>query len=395
MSARRNLLVVGEASSLVLQVLLAIHSSLDARCIVRVRRGARVLRLSPLCADYGELDLRGEGDARFVDTVNRCASARPDLVLIPADCVGARLLNRVRPQLRAPSIPAPDLPMLDQLEDKWSFFQLCGAQGLPSPPTELLPSKEALHFAATARALGLPFVVKPVNGYSARGVEVICSEEDFRRKIRDREEYRYAPLVVQRYIRGEDVGVNLLALHGRIVALSIQQRVRQQQGGDGAQIRFFSHEGLERAAHTLVQASGYHGVMNVDARIEEGSGQVFLFESNPRFWRSLLASAWCGLNFVAESLTPARTGPVHRLTSGSADTYFHPLYRPALWRYVLFDAGERGRMARCMLDPCLLADSTRAVLRWRLGKDPLALASAPHPPVALQGPAARPSEAAS
>ena len=37
----------------------------------------------------------------------------------------------------------------------------------------------------------------------------------------------------------------------------------------------------------LSQLSHYSGLMNVDARLENGSGRVFLIESNPRFWASL------------------------------------------------------------------------------------------------------------
>ena len=398
MRARANYAVIGEASSLVLQVLLALHAARDARCIALCRPGARVLRYCALCADYAELDFSGRDDAAFVQRLNGLAAALPGLVLIPADCGGARLLGRLRPQLRAPCIPAPDAATLARLEDKWSFFQFCAARGLQVPDTHLVPTKGALAFGETARALGLPFVVKPVNACSAKGVHLVTSEADYRRKILDEPRYQHAPLVAQRYVRGQDVGVNLLAREGRVQALSIQRRLYQQSKGDGSEIQFFEHPALEAAALALAAHSRYDGVMNVDARIEEGTGEVFLLECNPRFWRSLLASAWCGLNFVAECLAPAHEGPPRRLVGGTADIYYHPLFRPALLRYAALDPGERGRLVRHMLvDPCMFADSARARLRTLRGRDPLALASAPAalpaalpcPPLAALGPAPR------
>jgi hypothetical protein len=75
---------------------------------------------------------------------------------------------------------------------------------------------------------------------------------------------------------------------------------------------------------------------------------VYLIESNPRFWASLTASAWCGLNFVAESLLEnPGVGHVSRLISGTAYLR-HPLLRPACWRELLTATNERGRLLRAM-----------------------------------------------
>jgi hypothetical protein len=47
----------------------------------------------------------------------------------------------------------------------------------------------------------------------------------------------------------------------------------------GAQyIEFVSHTKLEALAQKLSQLSHYSGLMNVDVRIENGSGQVYLIE---------------------------------------------------------------------------------------------------------------------
>jgi predicted ATP-grasp superfamily ATP-dependent carboligase len=153
--------------------------------------------------------------------------------------------------------------------------------------------------------------------------------------------------------------LNLLALQGRVTALAVQQRAYPQH--QGAEITFVSNTYLEHVAHTVAENSLYNGVMNIDARIEERTGKVYLLESNPRFWYSFSASVWCGLNFVAEGLEPpSQPGAIHRLTSGRADTHYHPLLRGSMLREAMFGTGHRRRMARLMTnDICTLLGQIR------------------------------------
>lgn len=361
----RNFIVVGEVKPLVVQVLLAIHSFTDANCIA-VCSETRYLRFSSLCSGYLDINFNGEDDDRFVDKVNFFAETMDDLVLIPAGTQGTRMVNRVRNRLKVRIVPAPESSVLDRLDNKWCFYQFCKEHGLNVPSARLIDSKLDLDFASTAKELGVPFVVKPLCQAASAGVYAVSSEADYNQKIRNNDAYQYAPLIVQRFISGTDVGLNLLSIQGKVTAIAIQQRIVQRRVG--SKIKFLFNNYLVNAAHTLARESAYNGVMNVDARIEDGTGKVFLFESNPRVWLSLSASVWCGLNFVAESIDPSpEVDSVRMLTSGIADTYHHPLFRPFQWRYAIFDSGQRGRMLRIkMYDLCTLASSTKAILLERV-----------------------------
>ena len=384
----QDFIVVGETRALVAQALLALHTHAPARCLVIGGRHSGLLRWSPMCARHVKINFYGADDDRFVDTVNQHAQARPGAILVPADCQGNRMINRVRGRLHAAMMPAPDAPMLACMNDKWRFHQFCMAHGVPVPPARYFADKHAIDFVQAARQFGLPFVVKPLDQAVSTGVVIVTSEADFHAMVADNDAYCFAPLIVQRHIAGCDVGLNLLSLHGTVAAMAIQRRVNST-------VHFFAHAELEAIGHTIARASGYHGVMNIDARIEEGSGRVYLFESNPRLWRSLAASVWCGVNFAgacvdrtdhdrpapapigtpalatgSETDGPARphAGDACRrpvpapvcLSAGVADVYYHPVLRPAQWRHVFFDSGRQGRMARLMMtDPYLLASSVR------------------------------------
>ncbi len=359
MASIRNFIVVGTHRGLIIQVLLAIHTFTKADCFVICPNGIRHLRLSNMCSRIWEAEFDGSDDDKIVDIVNRCAESMSDLVLISADCKGVRMINRVRDRLRVRTPPAPNDAMLDLFDNKWQFYHFCKQHGLQVPPTQLVAAKDKLDFSSAACELGLPFILKPLDQQGSAGLRLISNEQDYRENILDNDTYQFAPLLVQRFIRGVDVGLNLLSIRGKVRAIAMQQRSYPQN--EEAKITFFSNNYLEKVAYIICENSRYDGVMNVDARIEEETGNIYLFEANPRFWVSLSASVWCGLNFVAENLGHSQPSTdIRLLTSGKANTFYHPLFRPVLWPYVLFNYGCRGRLSRLMAgDLCTFGSQVR------------------------------------
>jgi hypothetical protein len=137
-----------------------------------------------------------------------------------------------------------------------------------------------------------------------------------------------------------------------------------------------THRVLEKLGLQLARAASYHGVMNIDARMEERTGKIYLIESNPRFWASLAASVCCGLNFVAESIEAIEAAPYphdrlsqrpRRLTKGRFQEA-HPVLRPAAWIGLANDTSPRGRMFRArMRDMSAVAEVIRALpsMLWK------------------------------
>jgi carbamoylphosphate synthase large subunit len=201
-------------------------------------------------------------------------------------------------------------------------------------------TKSALDFNALTAALGLPFVVKPTNASGSVGVVVVHGREQFQQDIIDKPGYDFSTLIAQQFIAGADMDINLLAHQGLLRAVSIHR--------PGAQyIEFVGHTQLEALAQKISQLSHYSGLMNVDARLENGSGRVFLIESNPRFWATLASTVYCGLNFAEASLQAEAAGTAEplRLNSGRYHVR-HPLFRPSCWGTLLLDRGPRGRLLR-------------------------------------------------
>jgi predicted ATP-grasp superfamily ATP-dependent carboligase len=341
----RSFLVVGKSRRVVVAVLQAIRSHGDEPCAVVGGSDTGSLRWSPLCQRYAMMDFGGDDDARFLDLAREMAVAWPSLCVIAGDCDGIRLINRVRHGLDIPIAPLPVTPLLDSFDDKWQFHRFCTRYALPVPLTVQVGAKRNADFAALSARLGLPFMLKPVDQAGSLGVKLITSRAQFEREVLHDDGYCFEPLIAQRFIDGEDIDLSLLSLHGKLAAFAIQQVA-------GAEIRFVPNAELEDIAHALCAASGFHGVMHVDARIERTTGEVYLIESNPRFWASLTAAAWCGLNFVTASVQgmrdePEPFGDIPALTAGTAYLR-HPLLRPSCWRQLLGNMGARGRLLRAV-----------------------------------------------
>lgn len=350
-----NFIVVGKCKRITSAVLQAMRSFTDAKCVMIGGPATASLRWSALCKRHIMMDLDGSDDDAFADTVNAIARRSPHLVLIPADCDAIRLANRVRERLTIRTTPIPKQATLDMLDNKWRFHEFCRQHDLAVPHTRLLQSKHELNYDETASEFGVPFVVKPIDQAGSTGVRIIRSKAEFNRAILRNGDYDYGKLIVQRYIDGEDIDISVLSLGGRLCAFAIQQT-------EQSRIVFRADDELHAMAAELCRASAYHGIMHIDARRETATGRMYLIESNPRFWASLTASVWCGLNFVAESIVmgPASTA-VRQLTAGTAYTR-HPLIRPASWRPMITDHGARGRLLRAMtFDPPALGEFAKAL----------------------------------
>lgn len=334
----KNFIVVGASERVVVAVLQGIHCFAKAQCTVLGSSETRHLGWSSLCRKHVRIDFEPHADQQAVDLINALYSADPDAVVIPADCKGIRLIARIKNRILPRTIPFPDLQTLDQMDDKWQFYEFCRKAGLNVPTTLYIGSKENLDYEDLVLKLGLPFVLKPSNESGSFGVQIIRSKEHFLTSVKENNAYRFSSLIAQRYIEGDDVDISVLAQHGRVSAFAIQE-------AHGPIIRFVQNAQLQEMMVKLCAENGFHGLMHVDARVDRQTGQVFLIESNPRFWASLTASIWCGLNFVEESLkgAPSNAG-AKALISGIAYTR-HPILRPAHW-VMLLRASQRGRLVR-------------------------------------------------
>ena len=337
-----SFVLIGKSVRIALPVFQAINGFSDQKCVLVGDEESRVLRMSKFCKEHLLISFDGHGDDHFVRVINGIEENNAEVILIPFDCEGIKLVNRTRTLLKHKIIPIPDEKMIDLFEDKWSFYEFCSNNFLTVPYTRFIGLKSNLNFSAIVSEMGLPFVLKPTNWSGSMGVQIVRSKKQFEEDIQNNPQYEYGSLIAQRYVDGVDIGLDLFAVHGKVCAIAMQQPVKSA-------MRFISNDYLKEAAEKICGASSYHGVMNVDARVENGTGKVFLIESNPRFWASLITSVDCGLNFLDEVVH--HTSPIasmRELTSGISYIR-HPLIRPSSWWSLISDRGQQGRLLRARM----------------------------------------------
>jgi cyanophycin synthetase len=118
---------------------------------------------------------------------------------------------------------------VDIAGDKDLTGKLLGSAGLPVPKQEVVRTAEGAVHAALS--IGLPVVVKPLDGNHGRGVVLdLRSEEDVRAGFaRAQEESRRGHVIVESFVVGKDY--RCLIVGGRMVAIA--ERVPAHVVGDG------------------------------------------------------------------------------------------------------------------------------------------------------------------
>lgn len=333
------LILVGTQPRIIFPVMRAAHLQ-GHTTVVLGPQSTRSLRWSPWCAAHvlAELDDTHASGA----VLRKLVKTHDQATVVPCDCDGIRFLRRLQ-DASFPTVPMPSLASLDVLDDKWRFWQLCEQHGLAVPRTVHADRCADLDFDQVVAAVGLPFIVKPTCESGSRGVVVVRQRSDLHDQVLANEHYPPGPVIAQTYIAGCDIDADLLAVDGQVRLLAIH-RVH------GHWTEFGRHAHLEELAQALCRITDFSGPMNIDARLEENTGRIYLVEANPRFWASVDHALAAGLDFLAANLAPPdalRTGPecirVNRR---------HPLLRPRDWPRLLTSRAPEARLARALLmDP--------------------------------------------
>jgi biotin carboxylase len=258
---------------------------------------SRGLRLSRHCRAYHGSDYAGDAEALLAEIIELVGRHAIDVVF-PSDDVSTRLLAVLGDRLPVRTTPLPALATFDLLNDKWNFTRFCLGHGIRAPQGWLFDDGASLRRALDSGEIALPLTIKPTN--RSGGIGVIHLRDAGEAALLDTVDYR--PVLAQRYIRGETVGISVLCEHGRVVAHATQRR-------DATRFQLFANSDLLDHVTRLIAVTGYHGPANFDAVLADDDGLSYLVECNPRFWYTIYLSMIAGLNFVdlalGRSLSPS------------------------------------------------------------------------------------------
>lgn len=256
---------------------------------------AEEVRLSKHCCEYVRCDTPTHKNfsPQLIETINRYCLRKNISCVMPTDYDATLFLSKAQgsfaEHVRTICLSTPQT--LQALNNKWRFTQLLGELHLPHPRSFVVKN---IHELALIN-LPFPRVVKPLRGggrWNARsivpGSYIKETEADYLASGSDEKEF---PLLVQEFIQGIDACLSVFAVQGRIVASSMQKSI----GSD--RLQFFESAELFDLGERLIARTNFQGPVNFDLRIDQRDGSFKFIECNPRFWGSLRASRWNGINF--------------------------------------------------------------------------------------------------
>lgn len=305
------------------------------------------------------------GSAAFIERVfNAVKIARAD-ILMPVAELSTLLVAQNKKRLDSYcSVPFPDYGPASRASDKGRVLELAESLGIPVPATRCLavpPENDALDELLDSSAY--PVVVKPCRSCVADGcgwrktrVRYAGSALELVALLKDAAVQNEYPLLIQEKITGEGVGVFLLIVNGRPVAIFSHRRLREKPPTGGVSVLRESiamDPVLLDHSVRLLAALGWKGVAMVEFKRDTAKGGFKLMEVNGRFWGSLQLAINAGVDFPAllaktamgikvEPVLKYRVGVRLRWLWGDMDSLISVLRTPSAGGGRALGAGKLG-----------------------------------------------------
>ncbi|MEO6366226.1 MAG: ATP-grasp domain-containing protein, partial [Luteimonas sp.] len=188
---------------------------------------------------------------------------------------------------------------IDLAEDRERFQQLVETLGLAQPPNRTARNpEEAL---AHASEIGYPLVVRPSYVLGGRAMEVVHSDADLSRYIREAVKVSNdSPVLLDRFLdNAVEVDVDVIAdKHGNVLIGGVMEHIEEagvHSGDSSCSLPPYSlsqavQETLRTQVVALAKALNVIGLMNTQFAVQandNGEDIVFLLEVNPRASRTV------------------------------------------------------------------------------------------------------------
>ena len=240
----------------------------------------------------GKFDIKG-----WLQRIGEIVAQRQIDVVLPIAEFALKILSEHQHAVswgaKLPPLPSPHA--LDLVTNKATFADFLDTSAIPHPPTVVVsaqtPARDRLS------TLRFPVLAKPAllsGGLGIRRFEDLDSLTGFFAEQLSGERW-----VIQSFIEGHDLGVNVLCRDGRVVAATVQHVIKpsSEPYHPASGIEIGDNPTAMKIAEALVNKLGWSGVANIDMRVDARDNMPMVLEINGRYWLSLLGSLNAGVNF--------------------------------------------------------------------------------------------------
>jgi predicted ATP-grasp superfamily ATP-dependent carboligase len=195
-------------------------------------------------------------------------------------------------------IPIDSFEKIYALYNKKLFSNLADELRITVPET-FYPNSvtDIKDFASSA---SYPRIIKLQNSNGAKGVRIVRSEKDLLNNYRSLTDMSSGSLpIIQEYVEGIMYAVSVLYYEGRYIAGFVRRNLREKDyfGGTCTKCESVIRTDLIGHVRKILDHLEYTGVVMMEFKVNEDTGQVWAIEANPRYWGTTSHDIDCGIEF--------------------------------------------------------------------------------------------------
>ncbi|OPZ70805.1 MAG: carbamoyl phosphate synthase-like protein [Firmicutes bacterium ADurb.Bin456] len=201
---------------------------------------------------------------------------------------------------RLTRVPLPEGEKLDAIGDKARLLVTAEKKGIPGPKTVVPGNIGEPGLSQLASSLDFPVVIKPRKSSGARGLRYVQEQKDFPGIYLGVHRNYPQPLVQELIPPGTRYDVCLLYnRRSEVRAAFVQKELRHFPllNGPSTVQESVHRPDLIEMALALMEDAGWYGLAEVEFMEDPRDGVPKLMEVNPRFWASVQAAVFAGIDF--------------------------------------------------------------------------------------------------
>ncbi|WP_047547882.1 ATP-grasp domain-containing protein [Psychroserpens sp. Hel_I_66] len=190
-------------------------------------------------------------------------------------------------------IPWPKLRDYEIAIDKYRLSNFAKEHEIPHPRSYFISSEIDLENKISG--INFPLLIKPLHQKGGEGIIKVNSEESLIQHLKR----AHNGLFIQDYIKGYDIDCSVLCQDGEVLVYTIQKGNLQGDTTFAPQLAFdfLQNEHLLATVKLIMNKLNWSGIAHLDMRYDEKANNYKLIEINARFWGSIEASKFAGVNF--------------------------------------------------------------------------------------------------
>lgn len=240
-----------------------------------------------------------QGEEAWIDQINEIVQEYAIDVVMPVFETGIRKIVAHRGSLLYPekTLTPYLLEQFETAQDKWLLYLQLKKIGVSCPNTWDLSDNGVAQL--DLNSLAFPVLIKPKWEIQGGGKGIRKFKNSTELKTYFESEFEKGPYILQEYFSGVDLGVNVLCKQGKILASTIQIGTLFESREFKPQIglKMIHEEDVYVSIVKLMEALNYTGVAHIDFLYDPESKKFVVLEINPRYWLTLQASLFAGVNF--------------------------------------------------------------------------------------------------